>query len=357
MYRFQEILDSTLSDIFADKEYEKDLEDLDGKVSRVISEVADEAAEGMLVTIKGEFFSGNLEKVKEDRRQFEERLNGIWGKPLDLLELFVILATEAGTDFNGEFGNDAVGSGDAVFAALIRLHARACQISSAILTLLRSGYADDAHARWRSLHEIAVVASFISKHGKDLAERYLFHERVQQYKLACEHQEFCDRYSDESLSQEGFDSLKREFDRLIDRFGKPFKEDYGWAASVLRPARPTFRAIEEHVNLDHLRPLYKIASDNVHANSHGANYRLGLYLAQEKVLLAGPSNARLADPGHANAVSLNQVTTTLLATRVSLDTVVVMKILKKLVDEIGETFLQSHQEFEAIGLGKRELET
>ena len=54
MYRFQEILDSTLSDIFADKEYEKDLEDLDGKVSRVISEVADEAAEGMLVTIKAE---------------------------------------------------------------------------------------------------------------------------------------------------------------------------------------------------------------------------------------------------------------------------------------------------------------
>ena len=59
MDRFQEILDSTLSDILADKEYEKDLEDLDGKVSAVISEVADEAAEGMLVTIKGEFFSGN----------------------------------------------------------------------------------------------------------------------------------------------------------------------------------------------------------------------------------------------------------------------------------------------------------
>ena len=43
---------------------------------------------------------------------------------------------------------------------------------------------------WRSLHEMAVVASLIQQHGQELAERYLLHENIQQYKLACAYQEF-----------------------------------------------------------------------------------------------------------------------------------------------------------------------
>ena len=162
----------------------------------------------MLASIKKDAFSGNLENAREDRRKFEERLSKHWGKPLELLELFIILATEAGADFNSYFRNDAVKSGDAVFEALTRLHARACQVSSAILILLKSGYADDAHARWRSLHEIAVVSSFISQHGQKLAERYLLHELIQQYKLASEHQKFQNRINEDPISQEELDNLK-----------------------------------------------------------------------------------------------------------------------------------------------------
>ena len=44
-------------------------------------------------------------------------------------------------------------------------------MSRAILALLRSGFADDAHARWRSLHELAVVSGFISEYGEDVAEK------------------------------------------------------------------------------------------------------------------------------------------------------------------------------------------
>ena len=39
------------------------------------------------------------------------------------------------------------------------------------------------------------------------------------------------------------------------------------------------------------------------ANSHGAHFRLGLHSSQqEKMLLAGPSNLGLADPGHSKAI-------------------------------------------------------
>ena len=107
--------------------------------------------------------------------------------------------------------------------------------------------------------------------------------------------------------------------------------------------------IEQHVQLGHMRPYYRMASDNVHANSHGAHFRLGLHSSQqENVLLAGPSNLGLADPGHSTAISLLQITTTLLATESVFDCVVTMKILEELTNEVGEAFLKVHQELETL---------
>ena len=252
----------------------------------MVPDLADSTAESMLGTIKKDISSG-LKAKWRNQRQFEERLRKHWQKPLGLLDMFVSIATEAGDDFNNEFRSDAVCKGDAVFESLTRLHVRACQLSSAILVLLRSGYADDAHARWRSLHEISVVSCIISQHGQELAERYLLHDTIQRYKLAQQHQEYAERINEEPISQEDFDRLKLEHDQLVDEFGLSFKEDYGWASSTLGAHYSTIKGIEEHVNLDHMRPYYRMASDNVHANSHGSNFRIGLSPDTETVLLAG----------------------------------------------------------------------
>ena len=184
-----------------------------------------------VLTIKKDAFSSNLEAYKQEMRGFEERLRALWGEPLDLLELFIGLALEAGSAFNSKYRNDSVRANDAVFEALTQLHARACQVSSAILVLLESGFADDADARWRSLHEIAVVSNFVCQGGKKLAERYLLHEVIQQYKLASVHQRHKDRLNEEEISQEEFDNLETLRNDLVAKFGDQFKYDYGWAAS------------------------------------------------------------------------------------------------------------------------------
>ena len=82
------------------------------------------------------------------------------------------------------------------------------------------------------------------------------------------------------------------------------------------------------------------------ANAHGAYFRLGSNPQTNEVLLAGPSIVGLADPGHATAISLCQITTVLLATKPNLDGIVTSNILLKLVDEIGNALLQAHQELE-----------
>ena len=196
---------------------------------------------------------------------------------------------------------------------------------------------------------MAVVACLIEKHGQDLAERYLLHEVIQQYKLACRYQEAFDRLELEPLASEDFESLEAERDKLLAKFGEEFDSDYGWASLAIGSNRPSISDLEQNVELDHMRPYYRMASDNVHPNSHGTYFRLGLHSSQEDtVLLAGPSNLGLADPGHATAISLLQITASLLVTESDLDCVVTMKILQALTSEVGEAFLKVDQELEAL---------
>lgn len=349
MFGLHELLESTIQKTLESRQIEQHMYDeLESRITEMIPGLSDEIASDILVRVK-ENADLRLREHQRDRKGFEKRLKERWKCPLDLLDLLIAVTVESGTEFNQKFRNDSVASGDAVFEALTRLHARACQVSGEVLALMCAGFADGAHARWRPLHEMAVVASLIEEHGQELAERYLLHENIQQYKLACEYQRFSPRLCFESLSKETLEGLKAHRDELVDRFGEAFESPYGWAASAMGKRKPKFTEIEQQVQLDHLRPYYKMASDNVHANSHGASYRLGLHSTEQGgVLLAGPSNVGMADPGQLTAVSLLQITTTMLSTRSVFDCVVTMKILEKLTDEVGVAFLKVHQELEIL---------
>ncbi len=341
----QRALEFALSEILEGETSHMSTDEIIAKAMDLIPDLVETTAESMLTTIKSEAESG-LEAERDSLRKFEERLFQRWQKPLNLLDLFISLCVEAGYEFNKSHREHAVRTNDALFEALTRLHARACQIASAILVLLRSGFADDAHARWRALHEISVVSQFLGDAGEDTAERYLLHDVVQRYKLAIQYQKHAKALNEDPLPTEEFEILKTRRDDLVKRYGKPFKEEYGWAASVLGKKRPTIVDIEDSVNLEHWRPYYRMASDNVHANVHSTYSKLGVMPQKGDVLLAGPSNAGLADPGHSAAISLHQVTLALLATKASFDAIVVMRILEDLVDEIGVAFLKAHRELE-----------
>ena len=346
MNTLQSALDSAVQDILSDDAFDGSEEEIVLEMEMMMPDLVEDTARSMLSTIKSEANAG-LKADREYRQQFEERLEKHWQKPLELLDLFIALAFEAGSEFNDSFRQDAARSKDYRFDALTRIHARACQTASAILVLLRSGYADDAHARWRTLHEIAVVSMFIGDASQDVAERYLLHEVIQKYKGALQLQRHAKSLNEDPLSQSEFDQLETQRNLLVAKYGKPFKGDYGWSASELGKDRPTFTDIEESVDLEHWRPYYRMASDNTHANSHGAKFRLGLVDHQtDEMLLAGPSNAGLTDPGHSTAISLQQITLALLMTNTSFDTVVVMRILEELQDEVGDAFLQAHRELE-----------
>ena len=128
--------------------------------------------------------------------------------------------------------------------------------------------------------------------------------------------------------------------------GSEFKETYGWACQFLGNKKPNFSQIEADVKLDHMRPYYKWASHNVHANVKGITSKLGLSETKEDILLVGQSDSGMTDPADATAIALSQITTTLLNIEPNIDTIVTLKMILAITDEVGEAFIQADRKLQ-----------
>ena len=279
------------------------------------------------------------------RRQtagFRRRLARRWRLPLERLRMLLTVSQEFGSGINEQLRGNPNANQPHLVDVLTRSHARACQVTHEIVALLECGLADGAVARWRTLHEIAVVARFIAQHGEAVAERYAAHQAVESLRAATEYKRCQEALAYEPIEESELDGLRVAFDAVIVRYGSSFKNQYGWAAAHLGISDPKFAEIERAAGVGHLRAHYRMASHNVHANPKGVFFKLGL-LDETQALLAGPSNAGLADPGHCAAISLAQVSAALSTLAPTLDNLVALRIMLALEAEIGEAFGAAHE--------------
>ena len=277
---------------------------------------------------------------------FERRLYRTWKRPLDLLEMFIVVCSESGESLSAQWPWKESPEQNLVFDVIRRLQARACQAASEILTLLKAGYAPAAHARWRTLHEMAATAFLIARHGKDVAERFLAHEHVEAWKAAEQYQRCCSRLGERRFSRKEMATFRRNYGAALKRYGPDFKNPYGWAAAALGNKSPKFADIEKAAGLDHMRPYYRMASYPVHATAKTIRFSLAL-MPRQDILFTGPSGFGLADPGHSTAISLGQITTATITLLPSCDTVSVGRVLLMFTDEIGKEFIKVHRRVEA----------
>ena len=332
---FNETIRVQLESATSNMELEKISDAVPGQIESLIGELPN----NILSTIKTKAENGLAER-RVLHVEFIERNVCRWKEGFDLLELQIEIAIEAGESFNDRLRPQAALDGDLLFDLLVRLHAKGCLISKEILMLLKNGYADGAHARWRALHELSVTARFLTTHGKDAAQRYVDHEFVEAYKGALQLNKYESRLNVSGFSREELGQLKSQYDAAIELYGKDFGKPYGWAATFLRTGNQTFFDLEEAVGLDHWRPYFKWASQNIHANVKAIRNSLGLSEAVRDMLQVGPSNSGMTDPAHSTSISLSQLTCTLLFSAPNLDGIVLTKILLLLSDEIGDAFVK-----------------
>lgn len=315
---------------------------LDNSLPEIVEETAESISEIIFRSLRRSYRFG-LQEHKEIQADFEKELFRIWGKAINQLEVLLGLAMEA-----AEHTQKIVARGDSSYTeekwvVLSRLHARACQITGEIIALLKAGYADGAQARWRSLHEVTVVAAFIFEQNDKIAEQYLLHDAIEEYKHAVQQLNLWPELKKDEEFGTYLDELRDYQANLVRECGRFFSEDYGWSASGLEGQRPSFREIEKKVNLSYLRPDYREASHNIHAGVRGTFSRIGLHPDSEDIILAGASNFGLAGPGHLAAVSLTQATVSFLQGVEAIDSIVIMKVIIKQLQITRKEFWRTHR--------------
>jgi hypothetical protein len=224
---------------------------------------------------------------------------------------------------------------------MVRLMVRACQVTDEIICLLENGFADGAMARWRTLHEIGVVAAVVSKFGEDIAERYLAHQAVESKRAMSKYLGCYEQLGYGAISERTKKRIDKAYSAAIARYGASFKSDYGWAAHHLKKAHASFADLEAEAGFAKMRAHYQMGNDNVHAGVKSMYVRLGL-LSDYDTLLAGRSNAGLMEPAQNAAHTLTQISV-LVCLVPKMDDLVAGNIVEMLRDEIPRSFRQADQ--------------
>ena len=274
-----------------------------------------------------------------DLAEFRERMEETWGAPLGQLRMLLTIAREWCGEAHGRANDSDKNRKSRLKNLMARFLARSFQVTDEIICLLENGFADGAMARWRTLHEIGVVAAVISRFGDDIAERYVAHQAVESKRAMKKYMDCCADLGYKPLGARVVKKLEKRYDAAIARYGDTFKADYGWAAHHLKKAGPSFADLEAAAGHAMMRAHYQMGSDNVHAGTKSMYGRLGLMMAYDG-LLAGRSNAGLTDPGQNTAHTLTQIAV-LVCLSPKLDDLVVGNIMQTLRGEIPDSFWQA----------------
>lgn len=351
------------------KEYGQENEDLDSKIITKLLETyvyknnrlpsdydVDELKEGIptklipdMAQIKFKTIIDNiqiLDEEKEYEKEFEAVLYQKWREPLDLLNYLILFSLKSVNTHRIKIVEKGV-SEDIKFEALIRIHARALQISKEIYSLLTAGYADGANARWRSLHELVIVSKFLADNDNYVSQRFVEHESIIRYKDAKDYQEYCIELGYEPYDKQVINELKKRKDDLCRKYDKDYHITWGWIPSNIIK-RKTFRSLEKHVGLDKFHPFYNWSSANIHGNSRGL-YRAGQTKNMDnKILMVGASDHGIADPLQNTAISIMQISNSFLAFKPDFESLIDMKILHYFLDEINKKTVNIQKETEKL---------
>jgi hypothetical protein len=143
------------------------------------------------------------------------------------------------------------------------LNVRACSVAHEICAMLRAGFPIGAHARWRTLHELDVVAHVLLEGNRGTAARFVNHRWIQYAR---------DKKRDTHLGGDG-QSSEAMRNLYIRRYGAEFAATYGWAAELskrrLNVKKPNMAHLEQIANLDGHASRVHAAHHGVHADAIG----------------------------------------------------------------------------------------
>lgn len=274
-----------------------------------------EIFKGFLDDMSGETFLNIKKAMYEDvmhfrasEQEFLARQEQKWCGAFVASEAMYIMTLNAAEDYSeyvSGLGEKRTREKIWTHTVLCHIHGRALQEFLEIITLMKNGFADCAYARWRSMYELTIIASFILEQGEKVAKAF--------YESADSE----DRY-DWAKSSNLFKNNKKHI---------------------------TFNDIQGKCNLnsDVWQQQYNLANQVVHASSQGTFKRLG-NMGINNVIPVGRSDYGITTAAEHSAISLSQISAMYFSVFPENDMLIRMKNISDWVNVIREEYFKAHDE-------------
>lgn len=243
---------------------------------------------------------------RADEQEFLARQEQKWCSAFVASESMYIMTLEAAEAYvkaTNELPQDKLKQYNYTFTAMLHIHGRAMQQFLEIITLMKNGFADGAYARWRSMYELTIISSFITKYGEAVAKAFI------------ESSETEDRYEWARIS--GIFSVRKKY--------------------------ISFNDIQKNCGIDSANwyQQYDLANKTVHASSQGTFRRLS-NAGGAPIIPVGRSDYGITTPAEHSAISLAQITTMFFSIHSDGDSTLAMKYIYNWIDVIREEYFKTH---------------
>lgn len=244
---------------------------------------------------------------RAEEQEFIARQERKWYKAFVASESMYIMTLESSKRYREDIKKvtqDELKKYSYTFNSMLHIHGRALQQFLEIITLMKNGFADGAYARWRSMYELTVIASYITENGEEVAKSFI------------KSSETDDRYEWARVSGL-FPNSKRHI---------------------------TFNDIQKKCGIDSTvwAHQYNLANKTVHASPQGTFKRLGNASIGDAVIPVGRSDYGITTAGEHSAISLAQITTMFFSIYQNDNSTIAMQCITNWIDVIREEYFKGH---------------
>ena len=155
------------------KEITKKLEkiDLSDLFREMFFKMADDTTQYMRETMFEEVMAFRAEEDEFIIKQEQKWYKGFVAS--EAMYIMTLEAVEAYVNYVNDLSYEEKFTHHNTFTAMLHIHGRALQEFLEIITLMKNGFADGAYARWRSMYELSIIASFITENGEKVAKEFI----------------------------------------------------------------------------------------------------------------------------------------------------------------------------------------
>ncbi|ARK30088.1 DUF5677 domain-containing protein [Halalkalibacter krulwichiae] len=300
-----------------------------------------------------------VEEERLIRQEFESRLQLRWLNAFYDLAAVIKISEESAMEIIDDYLENHAEQKDnkysipITFDILMKLFTKAIVVSKEIYTLLKAGFSDGAMSRWRTLHECNVFFRNLTSRYEDENFTNEVISKFADYSIVENYQEinnYLKKDDNFRVNQVEFDSITKDYQELLAKYGRHFSKPYSWAQSIFpHKSKIYFSDLEKNAGIDHLAIYYKLANYHIHASPTGLYNSLG-NIEDERIkkygYVFGPSNYGLSIPGQLTIISLMQISTSLLLLNSNIDRMIRATIFQKFVDDASSEFDRIQKEIE-----------